>query len=381
MFQARSPPNRLRVLHIASGDLWAGAEVMLYGLVRAQKRFADVSVSVILFNDGILARKLREEGIELFLVPESTLGIGRIIKKTRRIVKQIAPDVVHTHRLKEDIVGALATTRTGSNCRVRTVHGVDEGAVTRARAAILVLHRVIVRHRFALTVAVSKSLADRNAREFGDQRVRYVANGIDITPAPAVAGISVAEKDTMISVGIVGRLVSVKRVDIFLRAAALAVQVVQDRLEFRVYGEGPKKSELVELADKLGLNAVVRFMGFCEDMARPMQQLDLLCLTSDAEGLPMVVLEAMAHGVPVIASAVGDIPDVLEYGACGTLVESREPEEFAKEIIGFATAPEHFREKCRRAADRVQAAYSARACAQKYLECYRDAIRRSVSGW
>lgn len=351
---------------------------MLYGLVQAQEQLVGISVAVVLFNDGILARKLREVGIELHIVPESTLGVGRLINATRKIIRRISPDVVHTHRLKEDIIGALATIMTGANCRVRTVHGVDESNLTPMRAVVRILHRAIVRHRFALTIAVSRSLAQCTAKVVDDRKVRYIPNGLDTATISAVPDTAARNDDSAIAVGIVGRLVSVKRVDVFLRAAALATTSATNRFEFRVYGEGPKERELLELADELGLQRVVRFMGFTQDITEAMQQLDLLCLTSDSEGLPMVVLEAMAIGVPVIASAVGDIPEVLENGACGTLIESGESARFAEEIVRFSIAPEHFLSKCERAAQRVRQAYSAQACAHKYIESYQDAIEWSV---
>ena len=103
---------------------------------------------------------------------------------------------------------------------------------------------------------------------------------------------------------------------------------------FYVFGEGPLRAELEAEAERLGITAAARFMGFTHEVAANLKAMDLLLLTSDHEGLPMIVLEAMTLRVPVVSHAVGAIPALLDEGRGGTLLTTQAPEAFARAIAG-----------------------------------------------
>ena len=114
----------LSVLHIASGDLWAGAEVQLFMLARAQCR-AGQSVTVLVMNPGVLATKLRAEGLVVHVLPEAQLSPARLFAGIYSLMRQIRPAIVHTHRHKENILGGVAAWLNGIPS-VRTAHGAPE---------------------------------------------------------------------------------------------------------------------------------------------------------------------------------------------------------------------------------------------------------------
>lgn len=366
----------MRVLHIASGDLWAGAEVMLYNLVRAQRRLPGMQVAVIVLNDGRLAHSLRDLGTSTVVLPESRLGVGRLIQAACAVMREFSPDIVHTHRVKEDLIGGVAAALAGKARCVRTVHGLDEaGSSLRVRVSRS-LHRVCVRRRFDATYAVSRPLAERLKATFGNERVRHIANGLDIEALST--GASACTVDPFpIRIGIVGRLVPVKRQDLFLRMAAHLTQQAPDKFRFLIYGDGPLEASLRDLARHLGIERVVHFEGFKSAMATEMRRLHLLYLTSDSEGLPMVALEAMALGVPVVAHAVGELPEVLEHGRCGTLIEVHEPASYAAAALDYLAHRAPFIERAQRARERVVRRYSAEASARAYLQDYRRVLQQN----
>ena len=113
-------------MQIASGDLWAGAEVQLYTLANTLQKLPDVSVTVILLNQGTLADKLIETGIEVYILDESSLNDFQILRRLVHIIKEQHPDVIHTHRGKENILGSIASFLAGSVPSIRTAHGAPE---------------------------------------------------------------------------------------------------------------------------------------------------------------------------------------------------------------------------------------------------------------
>lgn len=364
----------MRVLHIASGDLWAGAEVMLCDLAIAQSRMAGIKVAVFLLNDGRLARALRDAGVEVVLAPESSLNLLQLVQRCRATIRRQRAEIIHSHRIKEDIIGALAaaTSRPRALC-VRTVHGVDEAQRTTLKARLsAAMHRLITRGGFARTFAVSRPLALQLAAA-GGAGVTHIANGIALEKF-AEHGATHRARKGFVMIGIVGRLVPVKRVDIFLRTAQLLSAQHPGRYRFVIHGEGPEEDSLRALAAGAGLDAVVSFAGFSADILAQMSQLDLLLLCSDSEGLPMVILEAMALGVGVVAAAVGEIPEVLDGGRCGTLVHQQEAEHYARAIERVHAAPAHLQQMILAARERVQQHYSVESSARGYAAGYRDVL-------
>jgi glycosyltransferase involved in cell wall biosynthesis len=122
----------------------------------------------------------------------------------------------------------------------------------------------------------------------------------------------------------------------------------------------------------MNLKATVNFMGFTAQPAPWLQSMHALLLTSDHEGLPMIVLEAMALGVPVVSHAVGAIPEVLGGGELGTLVPNQDPSQYARAITALRDAPEAARTRAARAAQHVGSRYSAEHSVNEYISIYRD---------
>jgi L-malate glycosyltransferase len=366
----------MKVLHVISGDLWAGAEVQAYTLLASLKREPDVQVAAALLNDGQLAGRLREHGIPVTLLPESRLGAWQIVRGLRQVMREWRADIVHTHRFKENVLGAIANALARNVPSVRTVHGSSEGAQSRRLDKQLVrsVDRFCCRHVQKKVIAVSRDLSQKLADDLRTGNIVVIENGIDIEAARAqVRPVEFRiPGDSTRHVGIVGRLVPVKRVDLFLRMAALLLQRDSaQRWHFHVFGDGPLRTSLVSQAESMRIEQNVTFHGHRQDVVACIAALDTLVMCSDHEGLPMTLLEALAVATPVVAHSVGGMVSVLSDPSTGTLVENHDPAAYAAAVTEWASRGRGPREPA------VLLEHSASANARSTKMLYQTLLRGS----
>ena len=371
--------TKLKVLHIATGDLWAGAEVQLNNLSAALYSIPDISIVVVLLNHGTLEHKLRESGISVLVIDETKLHGTQLLSRLVTTIRKLSPHVIHTHKPKENILGSIAGFACGFIPSVRTVHGAPEHRASSQR-----LHYRMIRFFDWFSgyflqkriIAVSDELACRLQKYYPRSKIRVIENGIDLNlirtnnvkkeKSPII-------RNKGIRIGLVGRLAPVKRVDIFLQTA----KFISDHhpelgASFHIFGDGPMLPELKRLSQDLKIDKIVKYEGHCDDISAIFRNLDILLLTSDHEGLPMVLLEAMASNVPIIAHAIGGIPKLLDNGACGVLIKDHTPSEYAREIRRLALSTAICSELSEKARSRVAARYSADKNARLYMLEYRE---------
>ncbi len=364
------------VLHIASGDLWAGAEVQLFTLASTLYNILKVPVSVILLNHGELEQKLQAVGIKVIVLDESKLNAFQIIRKLIRTVKALQPDIIHTHRIKENILGSI----TAVICRrpsIRTAHGAAEHQPAwwkLPKHLILLLDRLCGRFIQNRIIAVSDDLADILQQDFPKGKIAIIKNGIDLD---VINRYKISKQSTKeysnetFKIGLAGRLVPIKRVDLFIQTAKYLAEHYPDlNVSFHIFGDGPLRTELESLSKTLTPSAFVQFEGHCADIPLKLQEIDVLLMTSDHEGLPMILLEAMALETPVIAHAVGGIPMLLDQGRCGVLVHDHSAAGYAHAISILIKSPENRVTLSGNALEHLKNDYSAIGNAKKYLAIY-----------
>lgn len=376
-----SQSRDLKILHIASGDLWAGAEVQLCTLAKTLHATPGVTVTIILLNSGTLEQQLRNAGIEVLVLDESKLNGLQIFQTMIHTVRDIQPDVIHTHRIKENIFGSIAARLNGSLPSLRTVHGSSEHRPAWyhiPKRSILFLDRFCGCYLQKKIIAVSEDLAGILGQDYPPGKITVIENGIALqslgpskNPSEQRTGSS-----GILQIGIAGRLVPVKRVDLFIQAAkALHDQHPEVKASFHIYGDGPLRADLEQLNRQLKTESIVHFEGHSKEIVQRLKELDMLLMTSDHEGLPMILLESIALQVPIVAHAVGGIPTLLEEGLCGILVQDHSPLGYAEAIHELAKSPEKRRKIAQRALARIKNRYSAEQNALAYLEQYKNLAR------
>jgi glycosyltransferase involved in cell wall biosynthesis len=277
------------------------------------------------------------------LLDPGPLSVG-IVRRLGRAIRESGADVLHTHDYRSNVLGGLVARRTDRAMPwVATVH--LHTAATRRLKVYRALDLMLLR------------LADRVITVSRDQRRLLLRRGVDrrrlclIPPAVDVdefARRAGAPRPTRALLGfpaevplvtLVGRLTAQKGVDDFL-AAARRIRDERGDVRFAIVGNGPQRLALEVLARELDLEDEVRFTGYRADIASVLATSDLVALPSRAEGLPVVLLEALAMGRPVVATKVGGIPDMVRDGQTGVLIEPNRPDQLADAILALLDAPE-----------------------------------------
>jgi glycosyltransferase involved in cell wall biosynthesis len=317
------------------------------------------------------------EELERAVVPVSAL-LDRLVKRRvsvaygqalRRLVRRGGFDVVHAHVYASEVAAAIATAGSGVPL-VLTVHTEGPWRATHARAASRWAYA-----RAAHVVGVSAAIRRQLEHDFGVPRDRasFVPPAIvPAGPAIAPAGPAIGPRRGRLTIGRVARLQPEKGIDVFLRAAARLAPRFQ-KLDFVVIGDGRLRPELESLASELGLEGRVRFLGERRDARDLIGRLDVLAVTSITDGSPLVVLEAMAAGVPVVASAVGGIPQQLRHEAEGLLVRPGDPDALAHALARLVED-----ERGRRMLGEAARRRAAREFSHAALVACMDAIYRSA---
>lgn len=373
--------NNINVLHIASGDLWAGAEVQLFTLAKSLHDNFDISVYVVLLNHGELERKLRDNGINVTVINEENMNGFKILISLVRTIRNYSPDIIHTHRIKENVLGSIAALLAGGVPSIRTVHGAQEhypGWRQITKHMVVFFDAFCGRFIQKKIIAVSDDLCTILKKTYPLSRINVIENGIDVdyvrNQSKEIRNAK-NPSETVFRLGIAGRLVPVKRVDFFIETAKyMLAHYPNIILRFYIFGDGPLRDDLIKLSRELDISDCVKFEGHCDNMAQKLAELDLLLMTSDHEGLPMILLEAMALQVPVVAHAIGGIPKLLDQGACGGLVSNHSPSGYSKITHHLLSHPDIRKNITENALARVKNEYSAETNARAYLNEYLSAI-------
>ena len=359
-----------------------GAEAVILNLSHMLNEGPHRSVLGVFLNSSNPNLQLHEnaikEGIESYLIPCKGQIDRKAITSIRELVKRAAVDVVHAHGYKADIYAYFALRASGVPL-VSTCHTWYDN--DRKTFFYGVLDRLILR-AYARVVAVSEDVRQRLLKSgVKAKKISMIRNGIDLRPfdrASAVVKDELAWGAYQV-VGLVGRLSVEKGVDIFLHAAARVLAHCPDA-KFIVAGDGPDRAELETLIDQLGIRGSVRLLGRRDDMSSLYASLDVMVSASRQEGLPIAILEGMASRLPLVATAVGEVPTVILDGRTGMLVPAEAPDLLAAAIIELLRDPAK-RERLGSAARQlIQDEYSAARMTADYLRVYEEALAAVARG-
>ena len=392
MSAVTTPPealaSRMRVCQIMSADLWAGAEVQVATSAAYLVGRRDVELSAVLLNDGPLAGELRRLGVPVTVMDESRRGSASLLIALTRWLRHHPVDIVHTHRCKDTVLGAVAARLAGVPGVIRTIHGEAEPLRGWARLRYRIydgLDAWTLRLSADRIVAVSRRLAGRlEGSGFGPETVLPIHNGVDLSRVHAsrsrdeVRGALGIAPDALLF-GTVGRLSPVKGQALFVRAAG-RIRHRHPGARFLIAGDGPLRGELEAAARALGLGDAFLFLGARRDVYDLVAALDVFVLPSLHEGIPMALLEAMALGTPVVATAVGGVPELLTHRETGLLVDAGDHEGLADACVELARDPRQRRRLAARARRAVEAGFSHEHNGQALVQAYREVAARSRAG-
>lgn len=305
------------------------------------------------------------------------------LREVERYLEAILPDVVHTHSSKGGVLGRVASSRTGVGARVHTPHTFaflfgDMFGPAKRRLFRAIEARLAKRTHLVVAVGAGEADTMLASGVVAPDQVRVVPNGIDPAPFAEADPLPRAElgaREDELLLGVIGLLNVAKGQDIAVRALARARE---RRVRLLVVGHGEMEAELRDLAAREGVAERVEFLGWRRDVPRILRSLDALVLPSRWEGLPYVVLEAMASGRPILASRVDGARDLVHDGRGGLTFEIGSVEGLADRIDELARTTHE--ERARLGASgraELERAHTRTTMVDGLVRVYREALERA----
>lgn len=334
-----------KICYLVTLGTWGGAQRYVYdlGLHFSQEKF---KISLITGTPGLLVEKFKSENIETIIIPE----LGRSIKpindisaffKIITILKNNRPEILHVNSSKGGGIGALAGRIVGIKNIIFTAHGwafnEDRPAVEKIIITFLHWLTVMLSHK---TIAVSEAVATRVKNlPFAKNKIIIIKNSIPQTNVlERNTSRSLLEKyigknfdKNTIIVGTISELNKNKDISSSIKAISLLKKEGLN-VVFVVFGEGSERANLEKLIEELCLKDTVFLLGFNEKASSLLTGFDVFTLTSITESLGYVLLEAGLAKIPVVATSVGGIPEIIENNVTGLLVKPQSQYKIAHAI-------------------------------------------------
>jgi sugar transferase (PEP-CTERM/EpsH1 system associated) len=367
----------LTIVHVVLSMDIGGLESIVLDLVRESSRVGQRVAVACIERTGALAAQVEALGAPVACVhkrPGLRLEtIGRLVS----VLRELRPAVVHTHQIGALFYAGPAARRARVPVVVHTEHGKHYGERRRTRW----VGRLAARHA-ARFLCVSEDIAA--AAEFHRivprSKIHVVPNGIDmdrfrdrIDSGQVRQSLGISSDAPLI--GTVGRLSEIKRQDILIRAFQLVLRRVPDA-HLLIVGDGPAMGELRELVASLHIGARVHFVGYQPRPEAYLHAMDVFALSSRSEGMPLAVLEAWAGGVPVVATRVGGLPELIDDASTGVLVDFGDNDALAGALCDLIADTGFARRLGEAGKDRVESLFSLRRMADEYQRHYVELLGR-----
>lgn len=341
------------ILYIITKSNWGGAGRYVYDLALEARRQGYTPV-VACGGAGLLAERLEKQQVltrqirSLERDPRPLKDL-RAFFEIRRIIRETMPAIVHVNSAKAGGIGALAARLCGIPCIVCTVHGLpqreDRQWIAKKIIAFLVWLTALLSHH---VIAVAHSDAEILRRQpYLRKKIRHIKNGIDDThkdrnTAREIIRSHVSDANTQkllthpLWIGTIAELTHNKGHRYALEAFTEVCRLYPN-VAYIIVGDGELASEHKMFTELHDLADHVFFTGFIPDAGALCAAFDIYLATSVKEGLPYSIIEAMYSGIPIIASAVGGIPDIITDGVSGRLIPSHSPQAITDAIIRVLT--------------------------------------------
>jgi L-malate glycosyltransferase len=352
----------VRIAHLDTGTSWRGGQAQVWLLMQGLKERGHVCR--LLAPEGPLLERARAAGFDTQAWrPRGDLDVGAALSAVRALA---GADVAHAHSARAHAVGVPAARMAGVPVVVvsrRVDFGVAEGVMSR------------IKYRLPVDRFLCISRGVMNVMERGGvprRRLLLVPSGVafrEIAPSAVDLRALIGAAPGAPLIGTVAALAPHKNHADLMRAAAIVTKQVPDA-RFVWLGEGECREALESQRRELGLERVVHLLGFREDALVLMRQFTLFALSSYLEGLCTSLLDAQWLGVPIVATRVGGIPDVVDDGVSGRLVAARDPNAFAAALIDALAHPEARAGWVRAAKSSVEN-FSVEHMVDRTLEAYR----------
>lgn len=368
----------MKILHIIDSDGIYGAEIMLMNLVMEQKKLGHQPVILSIediHNKGFSltqVAKARGLPVERFMAKR-----GFRLSTTRKILayaRRNQFDILHSHGYKGNILIGIAPSFLRRIPAISTIHGWT--AVNRLSKIWVynLLDRYFLKKLEAIVFVNSSNTSsiihkNKYCVENGIPEINVDSNTVDASDVALIH----PQGHNKFTIGCISRLSEEKGVGILIEAVCLLAKE-NPEIQLVVIGDGILTNELQALCDERRIGKHVIFLGYRHDAYHYLPLFDVFVLPSLTEGLPITILEAMQASIPIVATSVGAIPQVLEDGNNGLVVEANSPEALAKAILDVKHSPEEAKLRASNARCAVFERYSSDKMALQYINIYQEVI-------
>jgi len=370
----------LRILYVITKANWGGAQRYVYDLATAAHNEGH-EVLVIAGAGGVLTQKLEAAGVATLslssLSREVHLGTElKVFSELRHAIKEFDPDIVHGNSSKAGGLAALAARTSGNARAIFTAHGwaFNENRPKWQKALIWLLHyaTVLLSHQ---TICVSEAARNDARMMLGAQKkLSVIHNGIgpiDFLSLSEARARLAPEATQSFWIGTIAELHPTKQIHVLIRAFKDIAHAHPETL-LVLMGDGEERERLTALVSRFGIQDRVIFCGHVDEASRYLKALDVFVLPSRSEGLAYVLIEAGRAGIPVVASKVGGIPEVVQNGVSGVLVKPGSHEQLISAIRELIRDPELRTRLATNLTTRVETEFSLNQMVAKTLALYRS---------
>lgn len=347
-----------------------GGENVALRLALAQRAAGHDVMAIGLHPNGPLREQFHHQGVQVRIVPKAPGFDLALFARLRAFVREAALDVVHTHN-PQALVYAAPAARTAGAIVIHTKHGEGHDATRRMwmrRAAALSVHA------FVAVSAQTRDYAKKNW-EAPPGKIDVIENGVDLTRFQPDAQAYQRVRQELglppgaLLVGTVGRLEPVKNHGLLIEACA---PLLGPNVHLVIVGEGPAATALQQQIHALKLEGLVHLLGLRTDVPQLLAGFDIFALSSKTEGLPLVLIEAMAASLPVVSTSVGGIPGVVIPGRTGVLVPNHDAVSLRSGLQRLVSDQEQRLGMGQAGRERVQEHYSLAAMQKRYADLYQE---------
>ncbi len=329
--------DKINVLHVVYSLTAGGAErIVLNYAKKINKNEFNIQVCAIK-DGGIFEKELKNNKIKYFVLKKKGILDLIALKRLIKILKDERIDIIHIHGFTANYYATLAGKFCGTKIIIRTEHNIENKNGVSNFARVILRDILGIFHKKIITVSNSVKISHQKLKIFSKYRHTTIYNGVD-----EIREIDEASKrkyknefkakDGEILIGIIASLTEQKGHEVLLDAMS-KVDKKNYMTKTIIVGGGPRLNEIKKLAYKLDLTDKVVFTGVRSDTHKLIQVFDIVCLSSHWEGLPMVVLEAMAASKPVVATTVGGNAEAVINQETGILVPGNAADEMAEAIV------------------------------------------------